>query len=83
MIRNQRPSSNDHDRNVYLAFLLMRQRQNIILIMLEFVKHVLEHVREKKKEQDRTHSFSWNPLTESNRRIFLPEVKINNPEIAR
>jgi len=66
LIRNQKLSSNDRDRNVYLAFLLMRQRQDTILVMLKSVTHVLEYVREKKKEQDRTHSFSWNPLTESN-----------------
>jgi len=67
MIRNQKLSSNDRDRNVYLAFLLMKQRQDIILVMLESVTHVLEHVREEKKEQDRIRSFSWNPLTGSNR----------------
>jgi len=46
---------------------IRRQKQDTILVMLESVTHVLEHVREKKKEQDRTHSFSWNPLTGSNR----------------
>jgi len=54
MIRNQKLSCNDHDQNVYLAFLLMKQRQDTILVMLESVTHVLEHVREEKKEQDRT-----------------------------
>jgi len=62
MIRNQRPNSNDCDRNVYLAFLPMRQKQN--LVMLEY--HTRFRTQEKKKEQDRTHSFSWNPFTGSN-----------------
>jgi len=31
MVRNQRPSSNDCDRNVYLAFLPIRQRQGTSL----------------------------------------------------
>jgi len=53
--KDQRPSSNDRDQNVYFAFLLMRQRQDTILIMLESVTHVLEHAR--KKEGTRSHTF--------------------------
>jgi len=44
LIRNQNLCSNDRDRNVYLAFLLTRQRQDAILVILESVTHVLEHV---------------------------------------
>jgi len=55
MVRNQRPSSNDCDRNVYLAFLPMRQRQDIILVILGY--HAHSRIREKKKEQNRTCSY--------------------------
>jgi len=44
----------------------MGQRRDTILIMLEYHARSRTHAR-KKMEQDRTHSFSWNPLTESNR----------------
>jgi len=63
MIRNQKLSFNNRDRNIYLACLPMKQRQGII--------HT--HVRRsnirarKKRGTNRTHSLSWNPLTGSNR----------------
>jgi len=65
IVRNQRPSSDDRDRNVYFAFLPMRQRQGTILAMLGYHARSRTCVR-KKTEQDRTHSFSWNSLTGSN-----------------
>jgi len=52
MIRNQWPSSNNRDRNVYLVFLLMRQRQDTIL-MLEY--HARSRTRARKKEETRSH----------------------------
>jgi len=84
MIRNQKLSSNDRDRNVYLAFLLMRQRQDTILVMLESVTHVLEHVREEKKNKIahiRSRGIHWQEVIGMNN--FAKEVGINNPEIAR
>jgi len=53
MVRNQRPSSNDHDQYVYLAFLPMRQRQGIILVMLGYHAHSR---REKKRRNKITHN---------------------------
>jgi len=41
-------------------------------------------MREKKKKQDRKHSFLWNPLTGSiGMNNFAEEAEINNLEIAR
>jgi len=34
MIRNQKPSSNDRDRNVYLAFLLIYLHNIFVLLIL-------------------------------------------------
>jgi len=48
MVQNQRLSSNDRDRNVYLAFLPMRQRQGTILLRYHARSR---HVREKKRDR--------------------------------
>jgi len=52
MIRNQRLSF-DRDRNVYLAFLPMRQKQGTILVILEY--HARSRTRARKKEGTRSH----------------------------
>jgi len=83
LIRNQKPSSNDRDRNVYLAFLL-RQRQGTILVMFESVMHVLEYVWEKRRNNiAHIHSrwIRWQEVI--GMKNFAKEVGINNPEIAR
>jgi len=49
--------------------------------MLESVTHVLEHVREKKEEQDRSRQIRWQEVIGMNN--FAKEVRINNSEIAR
>jgi len=55
MIRNQRLSSNDRDRNVYLAFLPMKQRQDTILVIFGY--DARSRTRSKKKEEIRSHTF--------------------------
>jgi len=59
MVRNQRPSSNDRN-DVYFVFLLMRQRQDTILVILGY--HICSRTRTRKKKETRLHSFSWNSL---------------------
>jgi len=89
MIRNQKgddtkPSSNDRDRNVYLVFLLMRQRQDTILVMLESVTNVLEHVRKKRRNKIahiRSRGIRWQEVIGI--KNFTKKNGINNPEIAR
>jgi len=61
IVRNQRPSSND--RNIYLAFLPMRQRQDT---MLGYHAHS-KTCEKKERIRSMRHTLSWNPLTESNR----------------
>jgi len=80
MVRNQRPSSNDRNRNVYLAFLPMRQRQDTILVMFD-----RSRTRVRKKEGIRSHTHSrkicWQEIIGMNK--FTKKAGINNPEIAR
>jgi len=52
IVQNQRPS--DRDRNVYLAFLPMRRRQGIIIVMLGY--HAESRTRARKKKEH-IHSF--------------------------
>jgi len=81
MIRNQRPNSNDCDRNVYLAFLPIKQRQGIIHVMLGYV---LEHMRKKRRNKIAHIRFCGIRLQEViGINNFAKEAGINNPEIAR
>jgi len=56
LIRNQKLNSNDWDRNVYLAFLLMRQMQDTILSNAR-VCNARSRTRARKKEGTRLHTF--------------------------
>jgi len=51
MMQYQRLNSNDRDRNVYLAFLLMRQKQDTILVMLEYYARSTTFARKKKENR--------------------------------
>jgi len=54
MVRNQRSSSKNRDRNVYLALLRMKQRQGTILVLLSRDNRT----RARKKEGTRSHTRS-------------------------
>jgi len=83
MVRNQRPSFNDRDENVYLAFLSMRQKQGTILVMLGY--HALSRTRAIKRWNKIAHTHScairWQEVIDINN--VVKEAGINNLKIAR